>query len=180
MADDVKPWERQVGEPEQAYDAFKQYCFHIRRIAYASVKYGAAELQALAHEWRWQERALEWDRHIERVRTAEREAFIRNDEKERLAKWMAALETAGALVDREMTKLLHESQKSQMSGLIKPSDLNKLMVTWITMQRLVHGESTENVDVKDARLERLSLDELKELQRIHAKMSEEEDDDPRH
>lgn len=174
---EAKPWERQEGEPELAYEAFKGYCFQTppRRLKHSSVRHSTSELSSLFNEWRWEERVLEWDRHVERIRVAEREALLKQDEKGRLAKWMTTLETVGALVDREMAKLLNESEKSQMSGLIKPSDLNKLMVSWITMQRLIHGESTENVDVKDARLEKLSIDELRELQRLQAKMVEEED-----
>lgn len=176
-SDEAKPWERQTGEPELAYEAFKGYCFQTppRRLKHSSVRHSTSELSALFNEWRWEQRVLEWDRHVERIRVAEREALLKQDEKGRLAKWMTTLETVGELVDREMAKLLNESQKGQMSGLIKPSDLNKLMVSWITMQRLIHGESTENVDVKDARLEKLSIEELRELQRLNAKMAEEED-----
>lgn len=180
----AQPWERQENEPELGYEAFKGYCFQTppRRLKHASVRHSTAELSALFNEWRWDERVLAWDRHVERIRVAEREALLKQDEKDRLAKWKTTLETVGALVDREMAKLLSESEKSQMSGLIKPSDLNKLMVSWITMQRLIHGESTENVNVQDDRLEKLSLDELRELQRLQAKMQEDEeaDGDPRH
>lgn len=178
-AEVVQPWERQDGEPELAYDAFKGYCFQTppRRLKHSSVRHSTSELSALFNEWRWEERVLAWDRNVERIRVKEREELLKQDEKDRMAKWQAMLESTGELVSREMAKLLRESESSQMSGLVKPSDLNKLMVSWITMQRLIHGQSTENVDVKDERLEKLSLEELRELQRLHAKMADGEEDE---
>ncbi len=181
---DTKPWERQDTEPEIAYEAFKGYCFQTppRRMQHASVKHGMAEVSALYNEWNWKERALAWDRHMDRIRVEQRENLLKQDEKDRLEKMMVVLETTGEVLSREMAKLLRESEKSTMSGLVKPADLIKMSTMWITMQRLIHGQSTENVNVQDERLEKLSLDELRELQRIQAKMAEGEGDDepPRH
>lgn len=177
---EVQTWERQDDEPENAYEAFKGYCFQTppRRLAHSSVKFSTSELSKLFNEWRWKERSLAWDRHTDRIRLDEREALIKQDEKDRLAKWMTVLETTGEILSREMAKLLRDSQETQASGLIKPSDLNKLMATWIQMQRLIHGQSTENVAVDDARLENLTLDELRELHRLQEKIAPGEDDEP--
>lgn len=181
---EVQPWERQDGEPELAYEAFKGYCFQTppRRLAHASVKHGAIELSKLFGEWRWSERALAWDRHVEKIRVEEKEALLRQDEKERLAKMVAVLETAGEVIAREMAKLLRDSLATEASGLVRPSDLNKLLGQWITMQRLIHGESTENVATVDARLENLTPDELRTLRELHEKLAgdAEDSDDPRH
>lgn len=172
-ADVVQPWERQENEPELAYEAFKGYCFQTipRRLAHSSVKHSAVQLTALYNEWRWADRVLAWDRHVDRLRLAEREALLKQGEKERLAKQMVVLETMGELIDREIAKHAIESKASQMSAT-KLADLNKLVNTWITMSRLIHGQSTENVEVQDARVEKLTIEELLELQRLHAKMAE--------
>lgn len=181
---EVQPWERQDGEPELAYEAFKGYCFQTppRRLAHSSVRHSSAQLSALYNEWRWQERSLAWDRHVEKIRVEEKEALLRQDEKERLAKMVAVLETAGEVISREMSKLLRDSLATEAYGLVRPSDLNKLLTQWITLQRLIHGESTENVSVADARLENLSPDELRTLRELHSKLAGEGDDteDPRH
>lgn len=182
-ADVVQPWERQEGEPENAYEAFKGYCFQAppRRLAHSSIRHGYAQLTQLYNEWRWADRVLAYDRHIERVRLDEREQLLKQDEKERLAKMVAVLETTGEIISREMAKLLRDSLAVEASGLVRPSDLNKLLGQWITMQRLIHGESTENVAQVDANLSKLSVDELRELARLQAKMTgEDEDDDARH
>lgn len=183
-ASEVQPWERQDGEPELAYEAFKGFVFQTlpRRLHHSSVKHGHAELSTLYNEWRWQERALAYDRYTERQRQAERDAILRQDEKERVAKMVSMLEGVADVIEREMAKLIRDSRTSQAFGLIKPSDLNKLMTSYITFQRLIHGESTENVATVDASLSKLSLDELKELARIQAKLNEgkDDDDDARH
>lgn len=184
MPADVQPWERQDGEPEDAYEAFRGYCWQTppRRLVHSSVRHRTEQLVKFYNEWRWPERVTAWDRHTEKIRTEEREALLRQDEKERVAKMQAVLETSGELIGREMSKLLRDSLLTEASGLVRPSDLNKLMSTWITMSRLIHGESTENVSVADARLENLSPDELRTLRELHAKLAGESDgpDDPRH
>lgn len=174
---EVRAWERQDTEPETAYEAFKGYLIQTppRRLAHSSVKHSSSELSDLYNEWRWGERILAYDRHMQGLRDAEREALLKQDEKERVGKMLGLLETTGEILMREAAKLFKDSQKSQVSGLLKPSELNKLMVTWITMQRLIHGESTSNVGVVDTSLEKLSIEEIRELQRLQAKMSDEDD-----
>lgn len=179
---EVQPWERQDGEPEAAYEAFKGYVYQTppRRLAHSSVRHSTEQLSRFYNEWRWQERALAWDRHVERIRVEEKEALLRQDEKERLAKMVAVLETAGEVISREMAKLLRDSLATEASGLVRPSDLNKLLGQWITMQRLIHGESTENVATVDPRLEKLTPDELRTLQELHAKLVGEQDEEKVH
>ena len=175
---EVRAWERQDAEPEGAYEAFKGYVYQTppRRLVHSSVKHGTAELSELFNEWRWSERALAYDRHVQGIRDAERETLLKQDEKERFAKMLGVLEGTGEILMREVGKLLKDSQKSQVSGLLKPSELNKLMTTWITMQRLIHGESTSNVGVVDSNLSKLSIEEVRELQRLQAKMVEDDED----
>ncbi len=174
---EVRPWDRQDGETELQFEAFQGYLRQSvpRRLAHSSVRFGTADLSRLYSEWRWSERVLAFDRHVSRIRDEEREALIKQDEKERTAKMLGMLEGVGEVLNREISKLLRDSLATEASGLVKPSELNKLLGTYITMQRLIHGESTENVTIADAKLERLSVEEIRELQRIHAKMTEEGD-----
>jgi hypothetical protein len=175
---EVRAWERQDDEPEGAYEAFKGYVYQTppRRMLHASVKHSSSELSDLFNEWCWRERALAYDRHIQSIRDTERESLLKQDEKERFAKMLAVLEGEGEILMREVGKLLRDSQKSQVSGLLKPSELIKLTTAWITLQRLIHGESTSNVGVVDTSLERLSIEEVRELQRLQAKMTGDAED----
>jgi len=178
-APEVRPWERQDGETELEYEAFKGYVYQRppRRLAHSSVKHGAAQLSELYNRWHWPERCLAYDRHVQRIRDDEREALLRQDAKERMAKIVGVLETTGEIISREAAKLLRDSLEAEASGLLKPADLNKLMNTWITMQRLIHGESTENVSIEDASLKNLSVEELLEFQRLRAKLAGDDDGD---
>lgn len=179
---DVHPWERQDGEPDTAYQAFQGYFLQVppRRMAHASVRHSTAELSRLYNEWRWEERATAYDRHVQRIRQAERDAMLQQDEKERLAKMVAVLETTGEIISREMAKLLRDSLATEASGLVRPGDLNKLLGQWVTLQRLIHGESTENVATVDARLENLTPEELRTLRELHEKLAGDSSDDTRH
>lgn len=179
VPDDLKAWERQDGEAELEYEAFKGYVYQTppRRLAHASVRHGSAQLSELYNRWRWSERALAYDRHVQRIRDAERDALLKQDAKERMAKILGVLETTGEILSREVGKLLRDSLAAEASGLLKPSDINKLMNTWIVMQRLVNGESTENVSLNDDSLKALSVEELREFQRLRAKIEAEASDD---
>jgi hypothetical protein len=178
-AAEVKAWERQDGEPDAAYDAFKGYVFQAppRRLIHTSVKLRTSEVSALFNEWRWAERALAYDRHVASIALEEREALLREDERDRTAAHLRMLKGVQQVINREIAKLVRDTEKSEAFGTVKVSDLNKLLNTAITLERLVHGESTANVAAVDASLERLTLDELRELQRLQAKLSGDEDDE---
>lgn len=178
VEDEPRIWEQQDGETERAFDAFKGFLFQMspRRVIHASARASTSELYSWCREWRWQDRAKAYDRHTQRIRDEERECLLRNDEKDRMAKMLTVLEGAGEVINREMTKLLRDCMRSEMFGTVKVADLNKLMGTWITMQRLIHGESTENVAI-NADLGRLTVDELRELQKLQTKLSGEADEE---
>lgn len=174
----VAAWERQDGEPEAAYEAFKGYVYQMppRRLVHSSVKHGTAELSTLYNDWRWQERALAYDRHVQKVRDDERDALIRQDEKERTAAQISLLKGLEDVANREIAKLINDSKNTQVSGLVKVADLNKMVGQIILMRRLIHGESTENVTMA-VDLKKLSVDELRELQRLQAKMAADDEGD---
>jgi hypothetical protein len=173
---EVRAWERQDGEPEDAWAAFEKYrdMASPRRIEYAAI--GVIRRVTLfdwASTWRWQERATAYDRHTDGVRLAQREELLKQDETERTAAAIAMLAGAEDLFTRELKKLLAESEASDMS-IAKINDLTKLMNSIITMRRLVHGESTENVaHTSDFDLSKLSLDELRAWRELQAKIEKE-------
>lgn len=174
-----RAWDRQDGESEGAYEAFKGYVYQTppRRLVHSSVKHGTAQLSELYNEWRWQERALAYDRHVQAIRDAEKEAVLKEDERDRMAGQLKMLKGIQQIANREIAKLVRDCEKSEAFGTVRVSDLNKLVGQAITLERLIHGESTSNVGVVDANLEKLSLDELRELQRLQAKMAGEPEDD---
>jgi len=172
----INAWERQDGEPETAYEAFKGYVYQVppRRLAHSSAKHSTSELSSLYNDWRWAERALAYDRHVQRMRDEERDALLRQDEKERTAAQITLLKGLEEVANREIAKLIADTKNTEAFGLVKVSDLNKIVGQIIVMRRLIHGESTENVDV-NVDLKKLSVDELRELQRLQAKMTADEE-----
>lgn len=167
-------WERQTGEPDDAWAAFQRYrdMAAPRNMRYAAVV-SQAKILSWANEWRWQERATAYDRHTDALRRAEREEMLRQDAQERTAKDIATLRGAEELLDNELKKMLAESHASEMS-LAKVSDLTKLLDKVITLRRLVHGESTENVSVStEFDLSNLSIDELRKWRELQAKVTKE-------
>lgn len=174
----VHAWERQDDEPEAAYEAFKGYVYQPppRRLVHSSVKHATAALSALYNEWRWSERALAYDRHVQKIRDEEREAILREDEKSRTAAQLTMLKGIQQVANREIAKLVRDTAKSEAFGTVKVSDLNKLIGQVIVLERLIHGESTANVGVVDANLEKLSVEELRELQRLQAKLTSDEEE----
>jgi hypothetical protein len=175
----VEPWERQDEEPETAYTAFKGYVYQTppRRLVHSSAVQGTAQLSSLFNEWRWAERALAYDRHVQKIRDAEREALIKEDEKTRMASQLTMIKGLQQIANREITKLLRDTERSEAFGTVRVSELNKMIAAAITLERLIRGESTENVGMVDVNVQKLTIDELRELQRLQAKMAEKDDEE---
>lgn len=167
----VLAWERQDGEPEEAWDAFCRYrdMHPPRRIEWAAPKSNTI-LFGWANEWRWHERTVAYDRHTDAIRRAEKEAMLKQSENDRMASALKILAGMEDLFERELKKLLAESYASDMS-IAKINDLTKLSNNIITMRRLVHGESTENVHTSsEFDLSKLSLDELRKFKELQSKI----------
>lgn len=175
----VEPWERQDEEPETAYVAFKGYVYQTppRRLVHSSVLHGTAQLSALYNEWRWAERALAYDRHVQKIRDAEREVLLKEDEKSRTAAQLTMIKGMQQVANRELAKLVRDTEASTAFGTIRVSELNKLIGQAITLERLIRGESTENISTVDVNVKKLTLEELRELQRLQAKMAEGDDEE---
>lgn len=176
---EVWVWERQEGESEGAYEAFKGYVYQTppRRLKHSSAKHGSGELSQLFQDWRWDERALAYDRHVQRIRAVEREALLKEDERDRTAAQLEMIKGIQQVVNREIAKLVRDTERSEAFGTVRVSELNKMFGACITLERLVRGESTENVGVVNVDVKKLTVDELRELQRLQAKMSAGSDDD---
>ncbi len=168
---ELLPWERLEDEPEDAWDAFRRFrdMSTPRQVKYAATVQ-ASTIFAWAGEWRWQERVSAYDRHTDGIRRAQREETLKQSEEDRMVAAIAMLAGAEELFNRELQKWIAESYASDMSHA-KLSDLTKLMNSVITMRRLVHGESTENVaHTGDFDLSKLSLDELRKWRELQAKV----------
>jgi hypothetical protein len=166
-------WEKQVGEPDEAWQAFQNYRDQTppRRWTNAAVK-RHADISRWYNEWKWGERCEAYDRHLDAMRRATREAILKEDEKDRAARQLAQIKTVQDIVDRELAKLDKETRETAGFGYVKVTELNKLLVNSITLERLIRGQATDKVDV-DVNLDALSPDDLRTLLELRKKMGDE-------
>lgn len=168
-----RAWERQPGEPEEAWCEFLKYRNQplprsMRRMGVSIMRNRLVEY---AQRYNWPERCAQMDRHFDAILTAEREEIARTVGKEIGTTWALALARANQLLLRELEKVAASSEASELPGPWKPRDLAALMEVIGKYTRLQNGESTENVAVAARDLSRLSPDELMQMRRMRAKLA---------
>jgi hypothetical protein len=178
-----EPWERQASESEEAWLAFKAYREmppDERLIKRAGV-HRMATLSKWYRDHNWEDRCKAYDAHFDALSVEERERVFRRASKELAIDHMVALADMRELMSREFAKYLEASRSTEMHGLIKPSDLIKMAEAVVKLDRLVRGETTENVKT-EIDTSKLSLDELRQLEELLTKAGKNEEDDapPRH
>lgn len=172
--DDLLParaWERQDGEGEVEWERFK--AFRDAPKPRKMVRPGAGrtqDLYDLAGQWRWFQRVAAYDRHMDRVHQNIVEGFIKQDAKEIAAEHMALLRDARELVSIEIERILERARESKIDGTIKVPDLIRLADFVLKGDRLVRGESTENV-APVGNLSEMSLDDLRKAKELVDKMN---------
>lgn len=171
------PWERQASETEEAWLAFRAYREMIpqeRRIKHAATK-AIPTLSKWYRDHSWEERCKAYDAKFDKIDVEERERMYRRKAKEIAIDHMSMLSNARELVQRELTKLLETSRQSEMHGLIKPRELQGLFEMVIKLDRLVRGETTENVGTT-IDYSGLNPDELETLEKLLTKATKKSDD----
>jgi hypothetical protein len=106
----------------------------------------------------WAERVAEFDRHLDRLVVAEREALLAQNTREVMAEYMGTLQDSRDILRREMNKLRATAEESA-GETVKLRDLTRLMEVSIRADRLLRGESTDKIDMGPD-LSNLSDDEL--------------------
>ena len=138
-------WERQPCDDELSWPEFVKYrdAPSPRRLIRPS-SVSTRELHTWYQACNWGERVAAYDRHLDGIVRAEREAYLAQSAKEVAAHHMAILQGSRELLDRETAKLLQLSKDSEGFGVIKPAELIKLTELVVKMDRLVRGDTTEN------------------------------------
>ncbi len=170
------PWERQDAESEEAWLAFRAYRDMIpeeRRITHAAAR-STPTLSKWYRDHSWEERCRGFDAKFDAINVEERERMYRRKAKEIAIDHMCMLADARELVKRELTKLLETSRESKMHGLIKPRELQGLFDMVVKLDRLVRGETTENIGTT-LDYSGLSPDELDTLNVLLEKATKKDD-----
>lgn len=164
------PWERQPGEPDDCFNAFRYYrdMPMPRQALRASPMVGTNTLWQWCNKWSWIARASQYDDHISDLAIAEREALVKQSARDIQVQHMGILQGARELLEREVAKYLAISREAKGPSLLKPAELSKLLDSVVKLDRLVRGETTENVAPTED-LSNLSVDDLRVMRELKQK-----------
>ncbi len=173
-------WERQASEPEEAWIAFK--CYREMAPDERLLKRAATARMLTLSKWyrdfNWADRCRAYDAKFDKMRIEERERIYRRAAREIAIDHMVMLADTRELYTREFAKLLSASRESEMHGLIKPDTLVRMAETMVKLDRLVRGETTENVGSTEMDLGQLSIEEIRTLNELLDKAGKKDDPAP--
>lgn len=172
----TQQWERQSGEGEAEWAAFKEYRDQTPPRNMNRLRGRAtADICRWLQDWRWIERVAALDRHMDQILMAARVREVESAGIDLAAKHVTFLTTAMDLVQKEIDKYmrLSEGEWQDAPGPMKPGDLIKLAELVSKFYRLHTGMSTENVAMRSGGqdLSKLSPDELMEMHSLLEKLS---------
>jgi len=148
MMEGEEPWRRQPGESAPAYEVFLKYLTTRpaeRDEALKAMK-TIEDMNKIAR-WmqvnRWQERAKNYDEHLAVT-------ILDQTESERALAAQKRMEVSSALLDVAKAQILEWKNDIEEGRPVRltPSEVSKLVEIGCKIDRLEHGESTENVSVK--------------------------------
>ncbi len=172
----AQPWVRQPFDTDLSWSLFQEYLAlpPPRRLADAARGPGRvltwAQLETLAWEDGWKERAARWDEHLDAMRIATVEQVVQEDAKARAERQGRAgrkLQRLGELEVDRLIKLL-ERTPGYDTGTIQVRDAIRAIGIGVRVERLALGDSTEKIDTGPD-LSQFSVEELRQLQDLQAK-----------
>lgn len=110
----------------------------------------------------WPQRVAEYDRHLDDINRAEREACLSKSSREAMADHIAMIEQGKEIAMRELEKLL-ATVKDSAAEVLKPRDVIHLLDATIKADRLIRGEATANVNIDGPDLSHLTNEQLAAL-----------------
>lgn len=173
-----EPWQRQPCDEDSTWHAFRSYLrlSHPRtldRVA-RETRIPLATLKRWAKNLAWELRASAWDNYIHETWQTQVEAQVLESADSYVERHGRILERATKLVELELDKYLSVSEATDTIGLLRPADLTALMKVAIQLDRLHHGDTTEQVDVRWD-LSQMNVIELKQLKRLQGKAKKADD-----
>ncbi len=166
-----EPWERQPAETEEAWLAFRAYRDmppeerQIRRTAAKAI----STLSRWYRDHNWDERVKAHDAVMDKISVEERKKIYERSAREIAIDHMEILADLRDIAKTELALFADSMRQQSMPGSIKPRDLVRFVEVGIKMDRLVRGETTENVGTTDLDVSKLSLQEVKDLEKLMRK-----------
>lgn len=133
--ENLRPWERQDGETEKAFSAFKAYLEMEDRNVTSLAKRLSKSRQLLVNwkqKYNWQERCIAWDKLLQEI---EYKTAVK--ERKKMAKRHIAIAMS------MQAKAVEALKKIDVSKL-NASEIIRLFDTAVKIERLSRGEATEN------------------------------------
>lgn len=154
-------WDQLEKEPENAFRAFVAYRDAGLHRTFQMAGVNLADALKWAVDWRWISRAKAFDQYFEKVRLEARKEAVQRAEAD-TAQAMVETASKGILASLNAINgiLARQAEGNGTAEILKPAEAAKLLDTSTKVWRLIHGESTDNQQI---RLEDLSPEELDAL-----------------
>jgi hypothetical protein len=167
-----KEWERQPAESQEAWLAFRAYrdMPPENRLLSRTAARATETLSRWYRDHNWASRVLAYDKEFDSISVEERKKAFAMAARDVALEHMLILADARELVQREVQKLVMASRDGDAPGLMRPAEVRKLLETTVKLDRLVRGDTTENVGVKDSvDVSKLTIDEVRQLEKLMRK-----------
>lgn len=161
-------WERQEGEPDEAFRAFVYHRdMPLPRKVDAYGQTPVAQMFRWHKQWAWSIRTRAYDNHLSAFAVECKKAEIAKSSKVIAEEHMAILSDMRVFLQLEVGKLLESASALGGGAMVKPSELGKLLDITVKLDRLVRGESTEKVETVD--LSHMTDEELETFNELSKK-----------
>lgn len=162
----IQPWERQPGEPDEAWLAFRAYRDsppHARRVS-RTIAVQALTLGKWFREWNWRQRVDAYDAVTDEIVLEERRALQRQTARELALDHMTMIADFRDFVGTEMAKWVTLAKENEGTAPnVKPQDLAKIADVAVKLDRLVRGETTESIGTPNLDLSKLNPEDLEAM-----------------
>lgn len=158
-------YERQHGEPDDAWTCFEAYRDmdpprRLMRSGYlGGVKVASATLSEWYRRWKWDERVEAYDVLMDRIVQAQRKKALEQAVDEVTADHLSMLKDLRSLVGIEIKKYLEATRSNDVAGMVKAADLKGLIEASIKMDRLCRDQTTDKTEA-EVDLSGIPLEEL--------------------
>ncbi len=171
--DEEHPWTRQPCDDDRKWRAFVCYRDGVlpRTLLSCAQATGESprELGVWCKEDQWELRVAEYDRWLDLQRSSQVSAILGEDAIARAGRHIALLRGMQEVVGASVRDWLRRVSMGEVI-VQNPRDVVRAIKDMVTLERLVHGQTTSNVQLSGSvDLGKLSLDELETLRALQAK-----------
>lgn len=166
-------WERQPCDTDTSFKAF--VCYRDQGSRPRRMPNGSSTTYAQVARWRvehdWQERASQYDAHVDRIRLEEAAKVTRERAAAVAESFQNILDDGREIIARELERYAALARKNtDIPGVMKIGDLNKLAELVMKWEQILSGKPSEHVK-SEIDMSLLTAEEKRELVFALAKAS---------